>query len=54
MNKLEQLHFENGLNDIEYVSNAAKITEDIAIKFAEWCMCLDNGTTFYNPFTEEK
>jgi len=29
-------------------------TADVAVKFSEFCQCLDNGTTFYNPFTKEE
>jgi len=36
MEKLEEIHYKNGVNDLEYAPCAAEITTDIAIKFAEW------------------
>ena len=36
MNKLEEIHYENGVNDLEYAPYAAEITTDVAVKFAEW------------------
>ncbi len=36
MNKLEEIHYENGVNDLEYAPYAAEITTDVAVKFAEF------------------
>jgi hypothetical protein len=36
MNKLEEIHYENGVNDLEYAPCAAEITTDVAVKFAEF------------------
>lgn len=36
MEKLEKLHYENGVNDLEYISDAAEITKKVAIDFSLW------------------
>ncbi len=50
MNKLEQLHYDNGVNDLEYVTQAAETTTDVAIKFAEW---LGDKTFYKNIWFDE-
>lgn len=50
MNKLEQLHYDNGVNDLEYITQAAEITTDVAIKFAEW---LGDKTFYKNTWFDE-
>lgn len=36
MEKLEKLHYKNGVNDLEYITDAAKTTRQVAIDFALW------------------
>jgi hypothetical protein len=50
MNKLEQLHYNNGVNDLEYITSAAEITTDVAIKFAKW---LGDKTFYKNTWFDE-
>jgi hypothetical protein len=36
MEKLEEIHYKNGVNDLEYAPCAAEITIDVSIKFADY------------------
>lgn len=51
MNKLEELHYDVGPSELEYIVNAAKLTTDIAIKFAEW---VDTSEYVQNEWRKNK
>ena len=36
MTVIEKLHYENGVNDLEYISNATETTRRVAVDFCLW------------------